>query len=353
MSIIISTNGKNAVRVEKSTFEKEDHIQRYIYDNPESIPLYEVKEDVHLLVLARELSTNAGPIDGFGVDKDGELYIIETKLFKNPDRRTVVAQALDYGAALWAHTRDFGEFSARLDNAVQKKFNLSLTEKLKDFFGIEESEATVLLDQMRNNLNDGKFHFVVPMDHIDDRLRDLILYINQNSQFDIYAIQFEYYKHEMYEIIIPKIFGAEVKKDISVSSSSNRQKWTDTMLMEDAKKNYSMEEFEAFKKIFEFSKQYADEVRLGTGTYGSFSPIFEKVCSKSLYTLSTDGRLSFNFHWIHNDEFNEKYKEAMSALGFTIPENYTEVRPSVRSDEWLPRVDKFISTVTEITKNKD
>ena len=36
---------------------------------------------------------------GFGAE--GEVYGIETKLARNPDRRTVVAQALDYGAALW------------------------------------------------------------------------------------------------------------------------------------------------------------------------------------------------------------------------------------------------------------
>lgn len=350
MAIIISSNGKNAVRVEKSSFDREDHIQQYIYNNPDSIPLYDIKEDIHLLVLARELQTNAGPIDGFGVDGDGELYVIETKLFKNPDRRTVVAQALDYGSALWAHTNDFGEFSARLDNAVQKKFSVSLSEKLKDFFGIEENEVAALLDRMRNNLNDGKFHFVVPMDRIEDRLRDLILYINQNSQFDIYAVEFEYYKHDTYEIIIPKLFGAEVKKDIGVSTTSSRQKWTETMLLEDAKKNYSAEEFEAFKKIYEFSKQNADEVRLGTGAYGSFSPIFEKTSGKSLYTLSTDGRLSFNFEWIDDKEFVRKYKEAMTGIGFSIPENYTEIRPSVRSNAWLPRTEQLISTLTDLLK---
>ena len=34
------------------------------------------------------------------------------------------------------------------------------------------------------------------MDAVEDRLKDLIVYINQNSQFDIYAVQMEYYKFE-------------------------------------------------------------------------------------------------------------------------------------------------------------
>ena len=48
MAIIISKNGKNAVKVDKSNFALEDHLQQYIYDNPESIPLYDIKEDIRL-----------------------------------------------------------------------------------------------------------------------------------------------------------------------------------------------------------------------------------------------------------------------------------------------------------------
>ena len=114
MSIIISSNGKNAVKVEKSSFDKEGYLQKYIYDNPESIPLYEIKEDIRLLILAREFPTNSGPIDAIGIDKYGELYIIETKLYANADKRKVIAQSLDYGAALWKHSNDFSEFLAEL-----------------------------------------------------------------------------------------------------------------------------------------------------------------------------------------------------------------------------------------------
>jgi hypothetical protein len=49
----------------------------------------------------RAFPTNSGPIDALGINKDGEIYIIETKLYKNPDKRLVVAQVLDYGASLW------------------------------------------------------------------------------------------------------------------------------------------------------------------------------------------------------------------------------------------------------------
>src|SRR3989304_8224197 len=134
MSIIISKNGKNAVRVDKSDFDKEDYLQQYIHENPESIPLYDIKEDVKLLILAREFPTNSGPIDALGIDKDGEIYIVETKLFRNPDKRTVIAQALDYGAALWKHSGDFAQFVSTLESSVSKTFTASLAQKLQEFF---------------------------------------------------------------------------------------------------------------------------------------------------------------------------------------------------------------------------
>ncbi len=353
MSIIISQNGTNAVKVDKSNFEKEDYLQKYIYDNPESIPLYDIKEDIRLLILAREFPTNSGPIDAIGVDQYGELYIIETKLYANADKRKVIAQSLDYGAALWKHSRDFNEFIGILDDHTQKVFGLRTSEKLSEFFDIGSEDVDTVIEKARTNLNNGVFHFVVLMDKIDDRLKDLILYVNQNSQFDIYAVEFEYYKHETHEIIIPRIFGTEVKKDIAVSSSSsNRKKWTEEALLADAKQKLSLEEYEGFEEIYNFSKKHASEMRLGTGSYGSFSPIFGSVSDRSLFTLSTDKRLAFNFEWTAKvSEFLvENYRNKLESIGFSFPENYKELRPSVMTDEWLSKTKDFIKVIEELQK---
>ncbi len=351
MSIIISKSGTKAVKVDKSTFDKEDHLQRYIYENPESIPLYEIKEDIKLLILAREFPTNSGPIDAIGIDKYGELYIVETTLYANADKRKVIAQSLDYGAALWKHSNDFNEFLGILDEHTQRVFKLRTTEKIAEFFALETDEVDTIIDKARTNLNNGVFHFVVLMDKLDDRLKDLILYVNQNSQFDIYAVEFEYYKHDTFEIIIPKIFGAEVKKDITVSSSNgSRRKWTEEALLEDARQKLSIDEYRAFEQIYNFSKQHATEMRLGTGSYGSFSPIFGNISDRSLFTLSTDKRLAFNFEWTAkvSESLAQKFKEKLEAIGFSFPENYMELRPSVMAEEWLPKTTAFLNTLEGI-----
>ncbi len=219
MSLIISKNGKNARKLDRTSFANEDELQQYLYDNPDIVPLYEIKQDIQVLVLARELPTQSGPIDAVGVDRDGEIYLIETKLYRNADKRHVVAQVLDYGASLWRHFQDSSRFIALLEENTQKKFGMSLYEKIDDYFGFEGEEATDLTDAVRENLDHGRFKFVVLMDQLHDQLKDLILFLNQNSKFDVYAVELEYYKHDTYEIMIPRLFGAEVKKSLSAAVS--------------------------------------------------------------------------------------------------------------------------------------
>jgi hypothetical protein len=318
MAIIISTNGKKAVKVDKSAFDQERKLQEYIYENPESIPLYEIKEDIRLLILAREFPTNSGPIDAIGIDKDGELYIVETKLFRNPDKRTVIAQSLDYGAALWKHSTDFDEFTRMLDQSSQKTFNLTAIEKTKKFFGLTDEEVVRTMDAMKSNLNEGSFHFVVLMDNLDDRLKDLILYVNQNSQFDIYAVELEYYKHENQEIIIPRIFGAEVKKDIKTKSSGKLWNWD---LFKQRLGEFGQEEIMAAEKIISWVKDNDIEIDWTTSQRGGFILCFETEGKKGFYPLSVTGDAMISWNAPHQGNFSpppfdkpEKREEILNRL---------------------------------------
>lgn len=232
MPIIVSQNGKNATKLDKLSFGLENRLQQYIYDNPESIPLYDIKDDIQLLILAREFGTNSGPIDAVGIDRDGEIYLVETKLYKNPDKRTVVAQVLDYGASLWKSHSDFDNFLLQLNSHVQKQFGQSMTDKVSEYYGLDDDALQVILARMKSNLNEGNFKFVVLMDSMHDQLKDLILYMNQNSKFDIYGVELEYYQHESFEIMIPKLFGAEVKKDIGSRKTSIETVITDEEFVE-------------------------------------------------------------------------------------------------------------------------
>jgi hypothetical protein len=217
MSIIISKKGKNAQRSERTSIEHEKYLQGYICDNPESLPLHEVEADIKLLILAREFPTKSGKIDALGIDYDGNIYVIETKLYKNADKRIVLAQVLDYGASLWRTYEDTDSFIEVLERAAGKIFNEPLNERIQNFYETDVETVAEILQSVRQNLRDGSFRFVVLMDHLENRLRDLLVFVNQNSRFNIYGVEMEFYTFEDYEILIPKLYGAEVKKGVGIT----------------------------------------------------------------------------------------------------------------------------------------
>lgn len=307
MSIIISKKGASAQKIDRVEFEKEDYLQNYIHENPESIPVYEIEADKKLLVVAREFETESGPIDALAIDKDGDLYIVETKLYKNPDKRTVVAQALDYGASLWKHLNDFGEFIRMIDVEIQNKFHLSLEEKIKEFYGVEQEEIDLMLEKMRTNLKEGNIKFVILMDSIDERLKDLIIYVNQNSQFDIYAVQLEYYKFSEYEIMIPKLFGVEVKKNIKGAGENKRMRWTEDGFIAEVQK-LSQSQKKNIMELFEFTKKVGCLFGWGTGQVPTFSFKVDKPTDKgttTVFSIWGNGSMDIGF-WLFEHGIDEE-----------------------------------------------
>ena len=215
MSIIIRDEEGDFERLDATLFENEDRLQAYITANPEAIPLYELDEGLQLLMLKREVSTDSGRVDVLGIDQKGGIYLIETKLHSNPDKRNVVAQILDYGASLWRHCDDLDDLLRKFGSSDEFR------QKIAEHFELEPVGADELFDALDANLKNGVFQFIVLMDKIDPRLKDLILFINQNSQFNIYAVELKYYKKGSLEILAPDLHGAEVKKRVRQTSKDN------------------------------------------------------------------------------------------------------------------------------------
>ena len=117
MPIIVSHKGHDAKRYDSQSFTNETELQEYITNNPEAVSsLTDIDEsEQRIFVAAREYSTESGPIDAIGFSRTGTIYIIETKLYRNTDKRFVLAQVLDYGAALWKHGGSADEFIQNID----------------------------------------------------------------------------------------------------------------------------------------------------------------------------------------------------------------------------------------------
>jgi hypothetical protein len=195
------------------------------------------------------------------------------------------------------------------------------------------------------------------MDKIHSQLKDLIVFINQNSRFDIFGVEMEYYKYQDYEIMIPRLFGSEVKKEVGISTSvESRKKWDEESFFEDAKMKLKENEVKPIRILYEFSEENADQISWGTGAVrGSFNPKFSKISARSLYTIFSDGTLRINFGWLDDNEMTQKYrenfkKELEKFEDFIIPNDYQNKWITVPIEKWGPKVNDFIKIVEDLIR---
>ncbi len=357
MAIIITKNGKNAQRISQSSFAYEANLQSFIHENPDAIPLYDIDEDIRLLILAREVPTNSGSIDALGTDENGEVYIVETKLYKNPDKRLVVAQILDYGASISGNPDQLEDFKQAIEDKIFKHFKLPFNDKLCQFFELSKEDSQALIDRFHQNLFDGKFRFVVLMDGIEQRLKDLISFLNRNSSFDIFGVELEFYKYEGYEITIPKLYGAEVKKEVNTSSGSyRRRRWDEESFSIEIGKNLEEKEVAQIRELYEFFKEQADHINWGTGIQrGSFNPIFNKLGPRSLLSIYTDGTLMLNYSWMtgheHFIQIKSKYLDLLSKFLILPTEGGSLKIPAYSFEEWGKYIPQIKNLFLELLNN--
>jgi hypothetical protein len=104
------------IPLEQSGNYTEAWLQELIHLHPEILPIAEIEPAFGTpFAAAREVSCAHGIIDNLYVTHTGDLVLVETKLWRNVEaRRKVLAQALDYVAALM--TMDY----AGLESAVRK-----------------------------------------------------------------------------------------------------------------------------------------------------------------------------------------------------------------------------------------
>jgi hypothetical protein len=358
MTIIISEKGINAQKVESTSVADEDFLQTYIKNNPQSIPVNAINEDLRLLILAREFPTASGPIDALGIDQEGNIYVIETKLARNPDKRYVIAQVLDYGAALWRQYENLDEFIEKVAYVTQKTFGIELSAMLKNF--IDEGEDVAdLVTIIRQNLTRGELRFLVLMDHLDDRLRNLITFVNRNSQFTIYGVEMEFYKFDKYEILIPKLYGAEVTKE-SPKPSPIFPIWDESSFFK-AVESKDKAKVQRVRELYTMSKENADEVTFREKSKaGRIDVKFKNISShQPFYSIASGGRLVMNFNWLPDNDNSvsvaERFCEAVKSLhGFEDSTNFLSRRERqvIDFEKWAKSIAGFATALRAI-KNSE
>ena len=118
MPVLIQPSGTSAL-LDKINLDKNGYneawLQRLAFDHPQVLPILDIEPGfAEIYPVAMEVPCAHGYIDNLYITATGDLVLVEVKLWRNPQaRREVVAQALDYVAALMAMSYEAFEIACR------------------------------------------------------------------------------------------------------------------------------------------------------------------------------------------------------------------------------------------------
>ncbi len=161
------------VALEPQGFDLEVDLQDLLRDYPRlllaPVPDYQGRE---IWTIGYEVPSEAGSIDLLCLDSTGEVWIVETKLAKNPEaRKQVVGQVLGYAAAVAEWSVD------RLESVAQSDLGESLRDHISVGLGVQEADELVIRAVER--LRQGDITAVVVLDELNSVLQRSVEFIQQ------------------------------------------------------------------------------------------------------------------------------------------------------------------------------
>jgi hypothetical protein len=177
--IVFKQDDGKMMKLMPSGYDEESLLQDFVKEYPTLLP--STSSD-RIFTLVDEYPTDVGNIDILCVDGAGMIYIVETKLQKNSDKRLVIAQLLDYSAQMGKET--FETFQRKIEERTGRRLN----EILGDF-----EESSEILERIKQSLAGKNFVLVLVMDNIEPRLKDMIIHLNQDWEMDIFGLELNRY----------------------------------------------------------------------------------------------------------------------------------------------------------------
>src|SRR5437016_3318881 len=173
MGILIRNQGGTWQQATKVEFKDEAQLQKLLHDSPELIPTsYEEQPPV---VFIREAGLpGSGYTDLLGVDGNGNILVVETKLARNDEvRRKVIGQVLEYAAYLWKMS--FEDFDS-----------LFVSREATPVLDLLEAKAPgIVREEVRgaisDNLSSGAFQLFIAVDQMNEGLEKIISYVSSRG----------------------------------------------------------------------------------------------------------------------------------------------------------------------------
>jgi hypothetical protein len=199
MAIVIRNNGGKWQKASKVEFAAETQLQKLLYDSPELIPTYE--DDKPAVFVRESALPGSGYTDLLGVDGNGNIFIVETKLARNDEvRRKVIGQVLEYAAYLWKMS--FDDFDSLFVSREGTHVLDMLEAKLP---GLVREEVR---DAIAGNLSSGSFQLFIAVDQMNEELEKIIGYVSsRGSGLRLEVLEFDLHQSGAMEILVPRRYG--------------------------------------------------------------------------------------------------------------------------------------------------
>lgn len=182
-------------------------LQEALFAHPESLPVKEIDPNIGPLIpICMEIETGAGPADILYVTPTGQVVLVETKLWRNPEaRREVVGQILDYAKQLTTWTYEVlqqkAAIAARTDASI-------LIRQVRQYF--PDADETAFIDGVGRSLATGDFLLLIIGDGIRYGAEALVVFLERfgHLRFGLGLVEVAAYRLPSGQILLqPRILA--------------------------------------------------------------------------------------------------------------------------------------------------
>ena len=158
------------------------------------------------------------------------------------------------------------------------------------------------------------------MDHLDDGLRELISFVNRSSQFKVLGVELDFYTHDGFEIVIPKLYGGESANDPTSPTPAGvqrKRKWDESSFFVEAQDRFGADLSSRLKEIHDRSKAIGG---VTSGTDKTFFVTFA-LASKPIFSVSGDRGVEIQFEPLEKDNptYSRKLRDLLEESTFLKP----------------------------------
>lgn len=201
-------------------------LRDFLLRHPEVLPAGDIDPAfADPIPIARELNTQAGPIDAVFATRDGGLVVVECKLWRNPQaRREVVGQILDYAKELarWRYEDLQREVARARRNsaaagifpgctATDGKGDAVFDEVARRHPGLVQAD---FIDAVSRNLRTGRFLLLIAGDGIREGTETIVRFLAESAglRFTFGLVEMAGYQAEDGDLLVqPRLLARTIE----------------------------------------------------------------------------------------------------------------------------------------------